>query len=93
MKFKNGRSVSVNNPVIGKIGENLVAGIVHSIVSDTTAKIVYPEIGRAVYADVNPEEFYHAEDALAAAELINSGKVVPVAGSAPAAPSTPANAA
>ena len=82
MQYKNGRSVSPNQPVIGKIGDTVVAGIVHSLLTDK-AKIVYPELGRSVYADVNPQDFYHAEDALSAADLIKSGAVQPVTGATP----------
>jgi hypothetical protein len=84
--------------VIGTIGDTtkmFVAGIVHSVVGDKV-KIVYPELGRAVFADVNSQDFYHAEDALSAADLINSGKVQPIVGATPPAaptPSTPTTAA
>lgn len=96
MTYKNGRAVSPNQPVIGLIGETtkvLVAGIVHSVAEKV--KIVYPELGRSVFADVNSQDFYHAEDALSAAELINSGKVQPIVGATPtpAGTSTPTNAA
>jgi len=82
MKYKNGRSVSPGHPVIGAIGDTVVTGIVHS--ATDRMKILYPELGRSVYADVNSQDFYHAEDALSAAELINSGKVQPIVGATPA---------
>jgi len=88
MKYKNGRSASPGHYVVGKIGDVLVAGIVHSLTEK--AKIVYPELGRSVFADVNLQDFYHAEDALSAAELINSGKVQPIVGATPTTPAAPA---
>ena len=93
MQYKNGRSASAGHYVVGKIGDALVAGVVHSLAEK--AKIVYPELGRSVFADVNLQDFYHVEDALSAAELINSGKVQPIVGATPtpAGTSTPTNAA
>jgi hypothetical protein len=77
--------------VIGTIDGAFIAGIVHSVTDKV--KIVYPELGRAVFADVNSQDFYHAEDALSAANLINSGKVQPIVGATPATSATPTNAA
>lgn len=88
--YKNGRSVSPNHPVIGTIGDTakqVVSGIVHSVVNDAVSrsvmKIIIPELGRSVFQDVNSQDFYHAEDALSAADLIGSGKVQPVVGAVP----------
>ena len=83
MQYKNGRSASPGHYVVGKIGDVQVAGVVHSL--NDKAKIVYPELGRSVFADVNLQDFYHVEDALSASELINSGKVQPIVGATPPA--------
>jgi hypothetical protein len=91
MQYKNGRSASPGHYVVGKIGGVLVAGIVHSLAEK--AKIVYPELGRSVFADVNLQDFYHVEDALSASELIQSGKVQPIVGATPTASTTPTPAA
>jgi hypothetical protein len=87
MQYKNGRSASPGHYVVGKIGDALVAGLVHSLTDK--AKIVYPELGRSVFADVDLKDFYHVEDALSASDLIQYGKVQPIVGATPPAPATP----
>ncbi len=88
MTYKNGRNVNPGDYAIGKLDGVAIAGKIHELTGNCV--ILYPIAGRTIFAPINPAEFYHAQDALEACDLINSKAVVPIKqGEVPADQSAP----
>lgn len=64
MPYKNGRKIEPGDYVIGPVDGKIVAGKMHELTGK--AVILYPVQGRNIFADVDPKEFCHAEDAAGA---------------------------
>lgn len=91
MNYKNKTSVLIGDPIIGPIDGATVVGRIHSFEGEKV-KGIFQEQTRSVLREISTAEFYRADEAIAAADLVNSGKVIPLETAAPATTTQPAQA-
>ena len=94
MHYKNGREAKNGDPVVGKIWNNITAGIIHSIVPGSTScncTVAVPVMGGVNQMScVNINDLYHAEDAYVAVNGGNESSVgAPTPAPAGSPPATP----